>query len=117
MKIRVTIDTDDVDFSDDNSMENGIFDVDMEGVYHAWYGSHSYKVPFYDVEILECNHFYPEKIRRGSDWVYWDKLTCQDCGQKRTVEQKEIDECENPDCYCKKADENSYIQRVIKQND
>lgn len=116
MKIRVTIDTDDVDFSDDNSVERGVFGIDLDGVYHSWYGSHTYKVYFEDVEIIECKHYYPEKIRNGDSWEYSNQLTCIDCGQKRTIEQKEIDECKNPECYHNKYPECSYIKRVVKQS-
>ncbi len=46
MKIRVTIDTDQANFNEDNSMERGVYGVDLEGVYHSWYGSASYRIEF-----------------------------------------------------------------------
>ena len=92
MKIRVTIDTDEIDFSDDDSMERGVYGVDLECVYHSWYGSASYRVNFHDVEVLECEHYYPEMERRGGDWVHSDRLTCSDCGHKRTVEERVFDQ-------------------------
>ena len=95
MKIRVTIDTDQINFDGDNSMEGGVYGVDLEGVYHSWYGSASYRIEFEDVKVLECKHFYPEKIRHGLDWVVWDRLTCQDCGHKRTEDERD---CTVPDC-------------------
>ena len=33
--------------------------------------------------------WYPERERRGGDWVHSDRLTCGDCGHKRTVEERD----------------------------
>ncbi len=58
MKIRVTIDTKDNAFGGENedSYTRGVYNMDLEGVYRAFYGSPNYFVNFEDVEILECNH-------------------------------------------------------------
>ena len=58
MKIRVTIDTDDCDFDDENmnSYQSGVVGISQEGVARWWFKSPTYFVPFTDVEILECNH-------------------------------------------------------------
>ena len=91
MKIRLTIYTEQANFTDDNSMEGGVYGVDLEGVYHSWYGCPSYRVVFEDVKVLECKHWYPEKIRYGDKWIYWDRLTCQDCGHKRTEDERDYE--------------------------
>ena len=90
MKIRVTIDTDECGFENiEGDGDRGVFNLDLEGVYNAWYGSASYFVNFKDVKVLECKHWYPERERRGGDWVHSDRLTCGDCGHKRTVEERD----------------------------
>ena len=53
MKLRVTIDTDECDM---DRLEPYVLEVDNEGVASMWYGSHSYFVPFKDVEIISCKH-------------------------------------------------------------
>ena len=58
MKIRVTIDTKDNSFDSENedSYTRGVYNMDLEGVYRAYYGSPNYFVNFEDVEIIECKH-------------------------------------------------------------
>ncbi len=98
MKIRVTIDTDECGFDNETGDgDRGVYNLDLEGVYRSWYGSPGYFVNFKDVVVLECKHWYPEKIRYGDKWIFWDRLTCQDCGQKRTVEERD-NECTDENC-------------------
>ena len=58
LKIRITIDTDKCDFSGENegSFENGVVNVNKDGVYRAYYGNRTFFVPFEDVELIECSH-------------------------------------------------------------
>jgi len=57
MKIRVTVDLDDEDSdyrrSELGSVANGVYGVDKEGVYHLYYGSHSYLCEFKDVVVID----------------------------------------------------------------
>ena len=55
MKIRITIDTDKCDFSDENenSYTNGVVNINKDGVYRAYYGNRKIFVPFEDVEVIE----------------------------------------------------------------
>jgi len=53
MKIRATIDLDQVDLDEYGSMEHGVFGCDEEGVYHMYYHNRSDLVKFEDVEVLD----------------------------------------------------------------
>mgnify|MGYP000055910174 CR=1 FL=1 len=76
MKIRVTIDTDECSFDsmNESSYTNGVVDIDVDGVYRAWYGSPSYFVTFKDVKVLKCKHNGSPRTK-----AYHDK--CYDCGK------------------------------------
>ena len=73
MKIRVTIDTDECSFDsmNESSYTNGVVDIDVDGVYRAWYGSPSYFVTFKDVVVIECKHDSRER----------ETNNCGDCGK------------------------------------
>ena len=78
MKLRVTIDTDNIDFTSFNSLESGVFGVDKDGVYHAWYGSRTYIVPFERQLIKSCKHEFND-----GDSPYTKEGECFDCKSKR----------------------------------
>tara|TARA_B100000678_G_C18014573_1_gene424189 strand:+ start:105 stop:389 length:285 start_codon:yes stop_codon:yes gene_type:complete len=81
MKLRVTIDTDECDM---DRLEPYVLEVDNEGVASMWYGSHSYFVPFKDVEIISCKHDVGTRDVRndhGDCKSTWEThKECLDCG-------------------------------------
>ena len=82
MKLRVTIDTDDIDFTSFNSLESGVFGVDKDGIYHSWYGSRTYIVPFERQLIKSCKHSF-RIIGSREDNPYTEVGECHDCKAKR----------------------------------
>jgi len=93
MKIRVTINTDDNAFDGENedSYTRGVYSMDLEGVYRAFYGSPNYFVNFEDVQILECDH------KDGFD----KRGKCWDCEMtKDEIFGTEICECGLPKKEC-----------------
>ena len=78
MKLRVTIDTDECDM---DRLEPYVLEVDNEGVASMWYGSHSYFVPFKDVEIISCKHNVGTRdVRNPEDKTYDTHKECVMCG-------------------------------------
>ncbi len=78
MKLRVTIDTDECDM---DKLEPYVLEVDYEGVASMWYGSHSYFVPFKDVEIISCKHDVGTRdVRNPEDKTYDTHKECKMCG-------------------------------------
>jgi len=84
MKIRVTIDTDECSFDNENesSYTNGVVDIDIDGVGRWWYGSPSYFVMFKDVEVIECEHDNgTRRVREATDDMFDTHNECVDCGK------------------------------------
>jgi len=78
MKLRVTIDTDDIDFREYNSLGNGVFGIDKDGVYHAWYGMRTYLIAFKQIEVMSCHH----QFNGRDDNPYVENGECYDCHAK-----------------------------------
>jgi len=78
MKIRVTIDTDEVR---SDSIEPHVLGIDWEGVATMWYGSPNYFVTFNDVEIIECDHKCGTRRVRNDTKTLDCHDECYDCGK------------------------------------
>ena len=79
MKLRVTIDTEECNM---DALEPHVLEVDNEGVASMWYGSHSYFIPFQNVEIISCEHKYGTRdVRNPEDKTYDTHKECIECGK------------------------------------